>query len=286
MPSTATFTATVAVSALAMNNAAVNDDRRLHTTDTAMNTKKSASLLFGTDEFRNSAGRYIGVDFTHCDIDVGRLREFFSDENKTKQFLELDFLNTLRAEDNAEAEFLPKAIFKRECMKLIFDLANNDTRGPCKGKRALIGSPGVGKSVLFFLVALIKACNTPVVYYRKTRNANDCSLFFMNVTKDKKVRIVFTRNFPVGNDSRTILNFLNMQQIDVNSYYTFVDGPKYTERKEIFSGFFDYFCTSGGYPLPKQEEQEHDRLWILDAWTKDEAIAASTQSSIFSTSNK
>jgi hypothetical protein len=161
-------------------------------------------------------------------------------------------------------------------MRFIFGLTKSDIRLPGRGKRALIGSPGVGKSVLFFLVALHKACHTPVVYYRKTQNRDDQSLFFMNATKNKKVNIVFTRNSLDEINSKKILMFLKEQHIDGKSYYRFVDGPKHDESDELFNRYFDYFCTSGGYPIPKQEEQDRDRLWILDAWTEDEAIAALT----------
>lgn len=240
-----------------------------------------SSQFFGINGFKGSAVRWFGVDFQHCDINVSGLEDILSlTENEAMQKIELNFLNDLRG-NIAEDTFLPKVIIIRKCMKFIFNLANNDTRNPRAGKRALIGSPGVGKSILFFLVALIKARKTPVVYYRKTKNTSDYSLFFMNATKNEMIRIVFTRKLLPKTDSMTILNFLDEQRINVDNYYTFVDGPNHTEKVDIYNGYFDYFCTSGGYPLPKQEEFNFTKVWILDAWTKDEAIAALSCSSIF-----
>ena len=36
---------------------------------------------------------------------------------------------------------------------------------------------------------------------------------------------------------------------------------------------YDYFCTSGGHPLPKNAQKKL-YLWILDGWSKVEAIVA------------
>jgi hypothetical protein len=247
-------------------------------TESAMTT--TFSLLFGGNDFMTAAGECFEEQFKQCDIVLADgLQELSSEssEHETNHFFELNFLEGLRAKDD-EAEFLPNAIYIRNCMKRIFRLTAVDIRKPRMGRRALIGSPGVGKSVLFFLVALHKACHTPVLYYRKTGNYNDRSLFFMNATENGKVHIVFTRTLPEETDSKQILKFLKEQNIDVSSYYRFVDGPKYDENDDTFNRNFDYFCTSGGYPLPKQEELDNDRLWILDAWTEDEAIAALTDS--------
>jgi hypothetical protein len=58
-----------------------------------------------------------------------------------------------------------------------------------------------------------------------------------------------------------------------DEYYAFVDGPRHTDFEDILCGDYDYYCTSGGFPLYKNEEFGK-RLWILDGWTKEESIQA------------
>ena len=217
------------------------------------------------DAFRKSASEFFRAEFLLCNINVDGLIEFSSEDTSTNHFLDLNFFDDLRAQGAGAEVFLPKTIYIRKCMKLIFGLAANDLRGPCTGKRALIGSPGVGKSVLFFLMALNKARHTPVVYFRRTSNAKDRSLFFMNANEDGTVRIVFTRKLLGSTNSMAILDFLeNQNHFHQNTYYRFVDGPKHGENTYTFNRDLDYFCTSGGFPLPKQESLEQDRIWILD----------------------
>lgn len=38
----------------------------------------------------------------------------------------------------------------------------------------------------------------------------------------------------------------------------------------------NYFCTSGGYPVPKQEEIDTKEVWILYGWRKTEMMEALT----------
>ena len=61
--------------------------------------------------------------------------------------------------------------------------------------RVLLGSPEVGKSVLFFIAALYKAehGDKPVVYFRRTEEEDDISAFFM-VRTDSGVRVYSCRD--------------------------------------------------------------------------------------------
>ena len=80
----------------------------------------------------------------------------------------------------ADDEFFPSKIYVRDCMKTIFGYFHKD-RLTRNSNRVLLGSPGVGTSVLFFIAALEKALNgdKPVVYMRKTKEEHEVSIFVM-----------------------------------------------------------------------------------------------------------
>ena len=52
----------------------------------------------------------------------------------------------------------------------------------------------------------------------------------------------------------------------------FLDGPRHDDEDDMEADY-DYFCTSGGHPLPKNAQKKL-YLWILDGWSKVEAIVA------------
>mmetsp|Transcript_5782 Transcript_5782/g.10242 ORF Transcript_5782/g.10242 Transcript_5782/m.10242 type:complete len:408 (-) Transcript_5782:48-1271(-) len=52
----------------------------------------------------------------------------------------------------------------------------------------------------------------------------------------------------------------------------FLDGPRHDEEKDL-NKVYEYFCTSGGHPLPKNAQKDL-YLWALDGWQEAEAIAA------------
>jgi Retrotransposon hot spot protein len=193
----------------------------------------------------------------------------------------MSFLDPLRDAD--EEKFLvPDEIYVRDCMRRVFSLFHEDAmqaprRRPSKAySAALIGSPGVGKSILFFLAALDQACTSNVVYYRRV-GAEAASVFVMTPDTDGgRVRIWFARN--VGSLSNEGLKDLRNAlkstcNIDSTEYYTVVDGPKQFDLPNLLDGDYDYFCTSGGLRRYKNDEQEK-RLWILDGWNEHEAMTA------------
>ncbi len=106
--------------------------------------------------------------------------------------MDLDFLNPLRLPEH-EDSFIPTKIYIRKCMKQIFGWFCEDTRGKRRKPRALqtvlIGSPGVGKSVLFFLAALYQAQSSYTIYYRRTTNESDFSVFLMMPYQKNVVRV-------------------------------------------------------------------------------------------------
>ena len=202
--------------------------------------------------------------------------------------LDLSFLDPLRL-PNDEETFLPKKIYVRQCMKDVFDLFISDATSSAPGKfnTVLLGSPGVGKSVLFFLGALYHARTSFVAYTRLSENENGISLlslFLMMPNENESVRVWFTRRMPpsgseynVSDIMVTILFFNGNRNGDfgVSQVYTFVDGPRHSDKENTLQGHYDYLCTSGGHPLPKQEHLRF-RRWVLSGWSKDEAIAGLT----------
>ncbi len=137
----------------------------------------------------------------------------------------------------------PKKIYIRKCMKLIFSLFSQDTRGerskPRELKTVLLGSPGVGKSVLFFLAALYQAKSSYTVYYRRTTKESDISIFLVMPYQNNTVRVWFARDFHNFNlpeelisVHRQIFGFQEDRggKSDDDSLYTFVDGPRYSDK--------------------------------------------------------
>jgi len=170
--------------------------------------------------------------------------------------------------------FLPRQIYVRDCMKTIFRYFSTDILEQ-DSKRVLLGSPGVGKSVLFFIAALHKALDAdkPVLYVRKTREENFVSFFFMART-DTGLKVFYNQkiekdvyvSLPAFRRESTGLFGLGLRDCIV-----FLDGPRHDEEKDL-NAYYEYFCTSGGHPLPKNAEKDL-YLWILDGWKKDEVGA-------------
>jgi hypothetical protein len=218
-------------------------------------------------------------------------------DNISTRTIDLSFLDDLRSTHGDS--FLPSSkLYVRDCMRFIFGLfhedatAQNPRRPPSNRNAAvLVGSPGVGTSLLMFLAALDQARSSPVVYYRKVRE-EPVSVFVMSPPDDadvdddgspKKVRVWFTRNM----DSTTLAQGLKSVAhdlvrcgiVDKKVCYTFIDGPALprandsSQTHDTIDGNFDYLCTSGGFG-GFAEEQTEKRLWVLDGWSVDDAVAA------------
>ena len=91
--------------------------------------------------------------FSKCEIDLATLFDaegnLKASNDQRDDFLELSCLNEIRSPD----DFLPSKVFVRSEMQTMFSelLTKADRR---EKKKILTGSPGIGKSVLFFLLAL------------------------------------------------------------------------------------------------------------------------------------
>jgi hypothetical protein len=114
--------------------------------------------------------------------------------------INMEFLKDLRLSDDEERFLIPTTVYVRDCMRAIFGLFQEDVASKQMARAkstALIGSPGVGASILFFLAALHQARTRRVVYCRITNAENEnVSLFvMMPVPHDpKSVRVWFSRN--------------------------------------------------------------------------------------------
>jgi hypothetical protein len=232
--------------------------------------------------------------------------------------IHLAFLAPLRL-GRDETFLVPDKIYVRDCMRFVFGLFREDeneendddddddddigpiprqpsTRRPPNKDyaAALIGSPGVGASLLFFLAALRQARTSPIVFYRNSKKG-PISVFFMsphnssstnsNSTNLTAVRVWFTRNLTLERSAGRGLAGVNVDLIrcgvvDKRVCYTFIDGPALPERNaqaytnDALDGHYDYFCcTSGGFG-GYHSEQDENRLWVLDGWIEKEAVVA------------
>ena len=110
----------------------------------------------------------------------------------TTKVLSLKVLDPLRVTIEGQFYFLPKKIYVRDCMQEIFNeivKANNPERFS-----VIFGSEGVGKSVLTFLAALcvVKYCDKPVLFLRKTTKANESiSVFWITLNVDGTLNVLF-----------------------------------------------------------------------------------------------
>jgi hypothetical protein len=289
-----------------------------HSTDVISTFPTNLHIPFSTDQFFNHTKvneamqeRY-GCTLSYCSVAIGsHLDELASgemDENVSdvssdfnsvddletyrKRLIDLDFLDELRMEDEP---FFPNRIYVRNNMRKIFGLLFKDvgTEEPEFHPTVLIGSPGVGKSVLFFLATLYRCskktsnkCVNTNIYFRWSRFDNRVSVFIIFRDEDqkdgeRKVHVLFTRSLDEtrckesdGGLADLTLFLERHLHIEREHYFTFIDGPNYTEKHKTMDGCYDYFCTSGGIPVFKNSLWGKARRWMLNGWTKEEALQA------------
>jgi hypothetical protein len=153
-------------------------------------------------------------------------------------------------------------------------------------KCILIGSPGTGKSLIFFLAAVWTASKggQPVIYLRKSGD-EPFSIFYMFPDGPNYVGMYFKRQssteyrrtVAVGNLDKIRDPLLGAIEKHLSSQpppFVFIDGPKHYDKVNTFEGRFDYLCTSGGYPSPKNEDILRVLIWVLDAWSAEEMKGA------------
>jgi hypothetical protein len=57
-----------------------------------------------------------------------------------------------------------------------------------------------------------------------------------------------------------------------DEHAVFLDGRRHDDEPIALNGWYDYFCPSGGMPLPTFSDWSA-RVWVLDGWTREEAVA-------------
>jgi hypothetical protein len=200
-----------------------------------------------------------------------------------RRTIDMSFLGPLRA-PGKERFLVPDKIYVRDCMRRVFSLFHEDAvqvprRKPSNAySAALVGSPGVGTSILLFLAALDQACVSNVVYYRKS-SEDPLAVFVMTPSSDgQSVRIWFTRKMASASLGRGLstaaIALEDCLIVQRNDVYCFVDGPKYGDRSNTLDGNYDYVCPSSDGLLRYRNEEYDKRLWVLDGWTEQEAVTA------------
>jgi hypothetical protein len=92
--------------------------------------------------------------------------------------IDLGFLAPMLATAGSRDMFFPKSIYVRKEMCEVFkELIKSDR----KRKQIMIGSPGVGKSILLFLVALYRTLyeDKPGCFIRKARDSEELTSAFL-----------------------------------------------------------------------------------------------------------
>jgi hypothetical protein len=91
--------------------------------------------------------------------------------------------------------------------------------------------------------------------------------------------ILFSGNIPfkridrIGGLLELNLAVRDVLRIHKDDVLVFVDGPKHDDTPNAISASYNFFCPSGGHPHFKQAQVHHHR-WILDGWTRQEALQA------------
>jgi hypothetical protein len=206
----------------------------------------------------------------------------FPDSSADGSLMSLDFLGALREDEEL---FFPETLYVRKSMRLVSSLFSQDdieSPKPTKTRTVLLGSPGVGKSILFFLAALVRSRRGMTIYYRKTESTGEnLSVFVMFPGQGNKVNVLFTR----GAEDEDVPSLYSVDKflkkllsISRKHYWTYVDGPRHDAHEDnLLRKKYDYLCTSGGHPPLKSEQEHGGRMWVLDAWTKEEGIEALTK---------
>jgi hypothetical protein len=89
------------------------------------------------------------------------------------------------------------------------------------------------------------------------------------------VHVLFTRSLSEieldRNGLMSLFQFLHRNSIVQERCFVFIDGPSHDDRENTLDAGCDYLCTASGHPDFKSEQQDN-WMWVLDGWSKDEAI--------------
>jgi hypothetical protein len=211
-------------------------------------------------------------------VDISSLAQLSDEHKVASNVLDMSFLKNLHNEFGVRDSFIPtESIYIRDCMRRIF--RQFDMRDERNQRTVLLGSPGVGKSVLTFLAALSKARRERIMFFRMAQESVLVSVFLMwgDPHNVNMVNVIFTRQIPKHKvtDLTSLCNMLEaLFSLHRNDYLAFVDGPVHSDRLNTLNESYNFFCTSAGHP-PFRNSDVRSQRWILDGWTLEEAGAAS-----------
>lgn len=207
--------------------------------------------------------------------------------------LDMRFVGKLRSDDDI-TEFIPSGniYLREEVISTIKELTEID-RDWCQ---ILIGSPGVGKSVLLFLVAFFQASvnRKAVLYIRKTEVPNELvSAFYIrpDSCSTKRLQVIVD----AARDIDKIVTVYKLEKY-LGSTYTgsqysvhkklrtkqhalvFLDGLK--QESEDLKNFtsYHYLTTSAGHDAPSGEQSQTMDIVTLSAWKKEDLRSAISDS--------
>lgn len=186
---------------------------------------------------------------------------------------DLGFLKPLQ--DDISGFFMPDSLWVRQ--EMIDTMKELQANSKTYTRQVLIGSPGVGKSVLFFIYALWHAQDTgkKVMYWRKaTADATKINLFCIEALDDNQVQIRWNKTLIPFEDfiqdiyvdwmqaaSPDMFKDVNSQSrirfkghvtdLLINQVTMFVDGPKRRTRKTPWVAVFPFFARLEDTPHPR-----------------------------------
>lgn len=186
------------------------------------------------------------------------------------EMFDLSFLDALRS----ERDFLPQQLFVRKEVRDMFSKLASAHEGRVLS-RVLTGSPGIGKSVVFFLAAVQRAATIDkrLIYLRKRDEEEDISVFIMdNSPNGDSVDVVFGRELPkrrIPNLTELVNTIIDSSELADDAFYIMLDGPKHNDpRPDRLYNTYSSLCTSGGYPALKQEQIGVKEILVLSGWTE------------------
>jgi hypothetical protein len=180
--------------------------------------------------------------------------------------------------DKMREKFLPESIYVRKEMCDVFAELTREKRDE---KQILIGSPGVGKSILLFLVALYRALteDKPCCFIRKTRYSHELTSVFVFVKNTSAeagtLTVYYNRSVSKSKTPESILGEMSGQfpialwSIIVGDVLLFLDGLHEGDTDLLLP--HHYLSTSGGHDTP-QGEASVSSLVVLGGWQKEALI--------------
>jgi hypothetical protein len=234
----------------------------------------------------------LGIELEYASISVQDLFLPFK-RNSTEGIISLSNFDPIFRMPMKKDGFFPliKKLLVRQTMKRImkrytWDDIKVKKMAPQASTFVLIGSPGTGKSLLFFLAAVWKASRgkQPILYLRRS-GVEPISIFYMFPDGPNKVGMHFKRlqeNESMKNKALADLpqicfpleEAINKVLPSQPQSVVFLDGPRHDDKVNTFQGNFEHLCTSGGYPQPKNQDRNKIFVWALDGWSEKEMIQA------------